>query len=172
MPNEQKRKRPLWGPFWVLCGTDQSSSPSELFELELFDAFELELDELLELELLDELEELFELELPDELELEFEPLLELELLFEFDPHSAPERLDRSALRTRNCTCSTVSPTVVCAEGVSGLRVACAPRGSKASNVAGRRAVNAFMKISDQGHKVSALHHDNGSGRELFLQGID
>lgn len=136
------------------------------FELELDELLELEFDELLELELLDVLEELFELELLDELE------LELELLFEFDSHSAPERLDRSALRTQNCTCSTVSPTVVCAAGVSGLRVACAPKGSNATSVAGRRAVNAFMKISDQGYKVSALHPDNGCWRALFLQGVD
>lgn len=141
-----RRKRPLKGPPGSDARSDQSSSPELLLD-ELDDEFESELldefDELLELELEDEFDELLELEFDDEFE--FELLEELELLFEFEfefelePPSRPRRSFRSDLRILNCTSSTVSPLaeISAEDGFWGASPACAPRGKRASRVAGR-----------------------------------
>lgn len=125
----------------------------EEFESELLDEF----DELLELELEDEFDELLELEFDDEFEFELldelELLLELEfeLLFELESPSRPRRSLRSDLRFLNCTSSTVSVLAEkgAVDGFRGAIPACAPKGKRASRVAGRIRLKDGIGLSIQ-----------------------
>lgn len=160
---------------------DQSSSPSssellldefdeefdellpdefeELFDEELLELFEFEFDDEFELELFEEFELLFEFEF------EFELLFELEL----DPPSWAQRHLRSDLRVLNCTSVIASSDAATSavDSLSGANPACAPKGKSARRVAGRISLRDFIGLSIQFGKITALHQNNGSSREVF-----
>lgn len=124
---------------------------------ELDDELDEEFELLLELELLLEFELEFEFELlfefDDEFELLFELEFEFELLFEFElpPSRLPLRLPL-AVRILNCTCSKPSPWVTPSGKATDTFIfatpACAPKGKRATRVAGRMNLRIFMKVSD------------------------
>lgn len=135
----------------------------ELFDDELLELFEFEFDEEFELELFEE----FELEFDDELLLELELLFEFEL--EFDPPSWAQRHLRSVLRFLNCTLAIASSAAAtgAVDSLSGANPACAPKGKSARRVAGRMSLKDFIGVSIQYSKITALHQNNGSSRDIF-----
>ncbi|MBN2760186.1 MAG: hypothetical protein JXQ79_06780 [Rhodobacteraceae bacterium] len=135
------------------------------FDDELLDELDEELlDELL-LELEDEFDELLLFELEDE----FDELLLLLLEPQRSSSSRCDAVRRSLFRKKNAfTSASCGATCVIPPSLNFAGpVACAPKGKRASSVAGSISLKTFMFISIRSGKVRSFHWDNAAWPKLF-----